>query len=217
MEQCSIVLWNFIIIYKSISRILSQTFICETMSSTSTTTLVEGVVPLDLAATRKKNEDWIRAWRKANGVKSQATLPTKVEAHTAWVIGHGWAMRDAVAWKNLCEKAKFSASIPIDADLDLLAGTLTTAALLDTHPIGLICFARSELKQPEWTLLALDCIRVRFCVEICDKHPEAEDGAPTSPETVEVPDDDDAPSSPGGKKRRFEYSPTQHSEVSGEI
>lgn len=205
-----------IIFYKSIYRILSQFFNCETMSSESTVKLVNPEVGMDTAAVRKRNDDWIRAWRKANGVKKQATLPTKVEEHTAWVMSQGWSMRDANAWKGLCEKAKFSSSVPIDHDLDLLLGTLDAASQLDSHPIGLICFARCELKQNEWSLTALQAIRDRFMIL---QAVTEEDVTEPVASPIEIHSDhDEEPSSPGGKKRRFEHcSPTQHSDVSGEI
>lgn len=160
------------------------------------------VVAIDLVAAKKRNEDWIRAWKKANGVKKQATLPTKVEEHTAWVLQQGWSMRDAMAWKNLCEKAKFSASVPIDADLDLLHETLELAAHVETHPIGLICFARCELHQPEWNLLAAQAIRDRFIGAVCVSDDDTPPEDVGHDEEVE-PDDDDAPTSGEGKKRKF--------------
>lgn len=177
------------------------------MSSTKpVTTSTTTIVPVDLVAAKKRNEAWIAAWKKANGVKKQATLPTKVEEHTAWVLQQGWSMRDAMAWKNLCEKAKFSASVPIDADLDLLHDTLELAAHVDTHPIGLICFARCELHQLEWTLRAAQAIRDRFIGVACVDEGEDDDVVVLVPPNTgrgTPEDDDDAPTSGEGKKRKF--------------
>lgn len=187
------------------------------MSSEKKSSVPENVVPVDLVAARKRNEDWIRAWRMANGVKKQATLPTKVEEHTAWVLAQGWSMRDACAWKNLCEKAKFSASLPIDADLDLLHESIELSAHLETHPIGIICFARCELKQPEWNLRAAQAIRERFIgslEESVDELPAVLfEGAPGTGGGPPPEDQDDASSSGDGKRRKRDYEATQEYEI----
>lgn len=181
------------------------------MSSEKKSSVPENVVPVDLVAARKRNKDWIRAWKVANGVKKQATLPTKVEEHTAWVLAQGWSMRDACAWKNLCEKVKFSASVPIDAELDLIQKTIEYASHLDTHPIGIICFARCELKQPEWSLRAVDAIRERFFADVVPPSPPASAVAspPVFPDGDLPSDDDERPSSGDGKRRKRDYEASQ--------
>lgn len=191
------------------------------MSSEKKSSVPANIVPVDMVAARKRNEDWIRAWKAANGVKKQSTLPTKVEEHTAWVLAQGWSMRDACAWKNLCEKVKFSASVPIDADLDLIQKTCEYASHLDTHPIGLICFARCELKQPEWTLRAVDAIRERFFADVIPVHEEDAETSqelaarmPIQPLVIESSEDDDErPSSGDGKRRKRDYEATQEYEI----
>lgn len=188
------------------------------MSSSTTTAVTTAAhpgacIPINATTIKSRNDAYVAAWKKANSVKKQCVLPTKIEENNAWVLQQGWAQRDAIAWRNLCEKAKFSASVPFDADLDLLHGTLDVAGHVETHPIGLICFARTELKQQDWNLQALQAIRDRFIGTVCDD--EVDEVVVVDPlahlADGDLPDDDDASTSGNGKKRRRYSGPTQAS------
>jgi len=110
--------------------------------------------------TKVKSAAYVRDWKKRAHVTTQTTLQTKSESFTAWVLKQGWPLAQMRTWTSLCEKAKYSHSGDGSGDeLKLLYQTLDLADHLDVHPIGLLTYARSEMRLHDWTLEAIKAVR----------------------------------------------------------
>lgn len=157
---------------------------------------------------KKKNDDWIRAYKKASGQKKQTVLPSAVTQNNEWAVRAGWSLTDAATWRNLCEKAKYAGDgAEADGLISLLAETIEMAGHCDTHPIGLIHFARTAHGQKTWDLDTLDYLAAHMLTVDAEK-----DGAqPPSPEIfTEV---GEAPGAPRKKARVRDYEATQPVEL----
>ena len=106
---------------------------------------------IDLEDRKKKNDAWISAFKKSHGIKKQSVLPSQTMQHNEWAIKTGWSMSDANTWRQLCEKAKFAMDDNEGVGiLCLLSETVAMANHCDSHPIGLIHFARTARGRPVW-------------------------------------------------------------------
>jgi len=130
-------------------------------SSTSVkAALPTNVVPVNLEDRKKKNDAWISAFKKTHGIKKQSVLPSQTMQHNEWAIKAGWSMSDANTWRQLCEKAKFAMDDNEGVGiLCLLSETVAMANHCDSHPIGLIHFARTARGRPVWDLDTLDYLQ----------------------------------------------------------
>lgn len=161
--------------------------IIETTMSTSTTRVI------NLPEQKKKNEAWIRAYKKASGQKKQTVLPSAVTQNNEWAVRKGWSMQDATTWRGICEKAKYASDeVDGDAIIALLLETIEIAGHCDTHPIGIIHFARTQHDRKVWDLDTLDYLQANLL---------GEQTPPGSPRETEPPG---AP-----VKRRRDYEATQ--------
>lgn len=126
-------------------------------ATSSQAALPSNVVKVDLEDRKKKNEAWIRAFKKSQGIKKQSVLPSATMQHNEWAIKTGWSMSDATTWRSLCEKAKFAMDDNEGVGiLCLLSETVAMANHCDSHPIGLIHYARTAHGRPVWDLDTLD-------------------------------------------------------------
>lgn len=99
---------------------------------------------------------------------------------------------DACHWRSLCEKAKYAQDdIEGESYLELLVETIEMAAHCESHPIGLISFARTSYGAKTWDIDTLHMMKDQLLDE--DEIPEGH-GTPV--------DEDDVEGSGSGKKRR---------------
>jgi len=165
----------------------------------------------DTSSNKSKSVAFITAWKKRAGYTVQQSLQTKSEAFIASCLAEGWTIRDVRSWTTLAERAKYSRMSDHDhyEVLKLLHGTLDMAEHLGVHPVGLICYARCELSQPEWSLSALKVVKDKFYgdeyeISTMPDSDEHSDDAPTEVDDVKLV----CPGAP--KKRRvLEETPTQ--------
>jgi len=139
---------------------------------------------------KNKSAAYVRDWKKRAHVATQSTLQTKSEAFTAWVLTQGWALRDMRVWTSLCEKAKYSQAGAVPGDeLKLLCETLDFADHLDVHPIGLICYARAEMRLMDWTLEAVKAVRETLLQEDEADEKDSNGNSAGSDDETEVTDE----------------------------
>ena len=164
---------------------------------------------IDLEDRKKKNTAWISAFKKTHGVKKQSVLPSATMQHNEWAIKSGWSMSDATVWRGLCEKAKFAMDDTEGVGiLCLLSETVAMANHCDSHPIGLIHFARTSHGRPVWDLDTLDYLKDHLLDEVSST-------PPGSPEMAVPGALDDRPRT----KRRlnFEEQATQPSDTDDDV
>jgi len=124
------------------------------------------VVVMSLEERKKRNDAFVANFKRAGSAMKQTTMQTKSEKFTAFVLENGWSMKDMRTWTALCEACKTCQSPrDIGEAMRLLSDTIDLAVHLDVHPIGLICYARAEFKQFDWTMAALEVVRSRLLVE----------------------------------------------------
>jgi len=130
-------------------------------STTAATTVVPTVfTKVDLEDRKKKNDAWIHAFKKTQGVKKQTTLPSQTMQHNEWAIRSGWSMSDATTWRGVCEKAKYAFDdIEGLGIISLVGETIDMASHCNTHPIALIHFARTVHGRPVWDLDTIDYLK----------------------------------------------------------
>lgn len=168
------------------------------MASSSSTTPQTKVptTPIQISVLqdrKKKNEAFVRAYKKENNIKTQAVLPSATMANNEWAIKSGWSMSDATVWRGLCEKAKFATDdVEGDGIICLLKETIEMANHCDAHPVGLIHFARTSHGRPVWDLDTLDYLQANMLPS----------GA--TPEQIMDDDDDVTVTTTSGKKRLFQ-------------
>ena len=108
--------------------------------------------------------------------------------HNEWAIKTGWSMSDANTWRQLCEKAKFAMDDNEGVGiLCLLSETVAMANHCDSHPIGLIHFARTARGRPVWDLDTLDYLQQNML------------------STPNTPEEDHAVETPRPNKRRLAF------------
>lgn len=124
------------------------------------------ITKVDLEDRKKKNDAWIRAFKKTHGVKKQTTLPSQTMQHNEWAIRSGWSQSDATTWRALCEKAKYAIDDTEGLGVVCLIGeTIAMANHCDAHPIALINFARTSHGRPVWDLDTLDYLQAHLLDE----------------------------------------------------
>lgn len=161
-------------------------------SSSSSVPTASGVLT---AGGRSRNEAFIRRFRKENGVMKQSTLPSTSTAHSEWAIASGWSMKDAQDWRSLCEKLKFAREDQQGRELiGLVEGTISLANHCDSHPIGLLHFARVERGIPVWDATALVTLKSTLLPS---------DGEASDEGSSMSVEDDDATPPTGSKKRAY--------------
>lgn len=178
-------------------------------ASTTQAKMPTNVVKIDLEDRKKKNAAWISAFKKSHGVKKQSVLPSATMQHNEWAIKSGWSMSDATTWRGLCEKAKFAMDDTEGVGiLCLLSETVAMANHCDSHPIGLIHFARTSHGRPVWDLDTLDYLKDHLLDEVSST-------PPGSPEMAVPGALDDRPRT----KRRldFEEQATQPYDIDDDI
>jgi hypothetical protein len=122
--------------------------------------VMEGANKVDLVERKKKNEAWMRAFKKTHGIKKQSVLPSATTQHNEWAIKEGWSMMDANTWRSICEKAKFATDdTEGEGILCLISETIAMAGHCDAHPIALIHLARTQYERKVWDLDALDYMK----------------------------------------------------------
>lgn len=155
-------------------------------ATTSQANLPTNVVKVDLEDRKKKNDAWIRAFKKTHGIKKQSVLPSATMQHNEWAIKSSWSMSDATAWRTLCEKAKFAMD---DTEgigiLCLLSETVAMANHCDSHPVGLIHFARTSHRRPVWDLDTLDFLQQNLLSEEPNTPPGTPNQDPAASPTYE--------------------------------
>lgn len=160
---------------------------------------------VDLEDRKKKNDAWISAFKKTHGVKKQSVLPSATMQHNEWAIKSNWSMSDATTWRSLCEKAKYAIDDQEGVGiLCLVSETIAMANHCDSHPIGLIHFARTAHGQAVWDLDALDYMQAHM-LDDGERVPFSNPDGPTPPGTPEADMKElSAPSAPRGKRRALE-------------
>lgn len=158
-----------------------------------------------------KNASFVSAFRKKAGIKVQSTLPSAVTLNNEWAVREGWGIVDATSWRSICEKAKYAQDdVEGDSILELLLETIELAAHCETHPIGIMNFARTSFGQKSWDIDSAHYLREHL-LDDGEKAPVQED-QPQHAETtcVDVDDDDDDNDAvdKGWKRGRYE-GPTQ--------
>lgn len=142
---------------------------------------------------KESNDKFIKSFKKASGQKTQTVLPSAVTANNEWAIKNDWSIVDAMHWRALCEKAKFARDdIEGESYLELLIDTVEMAAHCESHPIGLINFARTQFGAKTWDIDVLHMLKDNLLVD------DQEGGSSEHPEV----DVDDEEASGDGKKRR---------------
>jgi len=142
---------------------------------------------------KKKSAAFVADWKKRTHHTTQTTLQTKSEAFTAWCLTQGWAMKDMRTWTTLCEKAKYSVCDGNVADeLKLLLETVDLADHINCHPVGLICYARCEMKIQDWNLEGIRAVRDTILEHEVEQSDDVEpDGGPAeSGEDTDVEEDE---------------------------
>lgn len=153
---------------------------------------LNSVIAAESDAARKKadNEKFIKAFKRSAGTKTQTVLPSAITANNEWAVRQGWSICDAMHWRSLCEHAKLAQDeIEGDSTLELLLGTIEVAARCDSHPCGLIAYARQAFGAKTWDIDTLHMMMDQLI-------PEDEQ------DQVEVDGDDDSDTG-SGKKRKF--------------
>lgn len=142
----------------------------------------------DAAEKKAANDKFIKAFKKSSGQKTQTVLPSATTANNEWAVREGWSICDAMHWRSLCERAKHAQDdVEGDSFLELLMGTIEVAARCDSHPIGLIAYARTAFGAKTWDIDTLHMMMDNILEET---------------DTVDVDKDDDEGSG-SGKKRKF--------------
>lgn len=157
---------------------------------------------VDLEDRKKKNDAWISAFKKTHGIKKQSVLPSATMQHNEWAIKSNWSMSDATTWRSLCEKAKYAIDDQEGVGiLCLVSETIAMANHCDSHPIGLIHFARTAHGQAVWDLDALDYMQAHM-LDDDERVPFHDADGETPPATLEA--EMSAPPAPRGKRRALE-------------
>lgn len=166
---------------------MSENAAATTSAATKKTSLPLNVTKVDLEDRKKKNDAWIRAFKKTHGVKKQTTLPSQTMQHNEWAIRAGWSQSDATTWRALCEKAKYAIDDTEGLGVVCLIGeTIAMANHCDAHPIALIHFARTSHGRPVWDLDTLDYLQAH----LLDDEDVVQTTSPPHDECVDIDDDD---------------------------
>lgn len=132
----------------------------------------------EFAAIEKRdatNKNFVKAFKKASGVKKQTTLPTASVLHNEWAVKHDWSMADAMTWRCLCEKVKYAQEDAESSALfAVIADTIDLSAHCETHPVGLIHFARTSFGLRTWDMDAIEFLKDNLLAED-DKAPSDHD------------------------------------------
>lgn len=145
---------------------MSENAAATTSAVAQKTSLPLNITKVDLEDRKKKNDAWIRAFKKTHGVKKQTTLPSQTMQHNEWAIRSGWSQSDATTWRALCEKAKYAIDDTEGLGVVCLIGeTIAMANHCDAHPIALINFARTSHGRPVWDLDTLDYLQAHLLEE----------------------------------------------------
>lgn len=106
---------------------------------------------------KERNDNFIKAFRRVNNIKTQTKLPSATQLHDEWAIRQGWSIVDATTWRRLVDAAR-TATDDIEGEgiIELLRGTLVIADRCNGHPIGLIHMARTEFGCDKWDIDALN-------------------------------------------------------------
>lgn len=174
----------------------------------SSTTIVKEM-PLSAKEKKEFNDNFVKAFKKQSGVKKQTTLPTASVMHNEWAIKSGWSMADAMTWRCLCEKVKFAQD---DAEASALFAvvndTIEIAAHCQTHPVGLIHFARTSLGVKNWDMDAIEFVKDNLLMDPTDPDNEATLHLDQPEDQDDIEDDrhQDDFHEPAGKRKRMEAS-----------
>lgn len=157
-------------------------------ATTTKASLPLNITKVDLEDRKKKNDAWIRAFKKTHGVKKQTTLPSQTMQHNEWSIRSGWSQSDATTWRGLCEKAKYAMDDTEGLGVVCLIGeTIAMAHHCDTHPIALIHFARTSHGRPVWDLDTIDYLSAHMLDD--DNAPQPVDDDQSSDDGFNLPDE----------------------------
>lgn len=170
------------------------------MTATEKLDLLNSTIAAESDAAKKKsdNEKFIKAFKKASGQKSQTVLPTMTNTHNEWAVREGWSICDAMHWRSLCERAKTAQDdIEGDSFLELLLGTIELAGRCESHPVGLIAYARTAFGAKTWDIDTLHMMMDN----LLEEDGPAKEG-PEFGEQVDIDDDDDDKAIPDGKRKR---------------
>lgn len=149
--------------HSKIVKTMSENAAATTSAAVQKASLPLNITKVDLEDRKKKNDAWIRAFKKTHGVKKQTTLPSQTMQHNEWAIRSGWSQSDATTWRALCEKAKYAIDDTEGLGLVCLIGeTIAMANHCDAHPIALINFARTSHGRPVWDLDTLDYLQAHL-------------------------------------------------------
>lgn len=173
---------------------MSENAAATTSAAVQKTSLPLNITKVHLEDRKKKNDAWIRAFKKTHGVKKQTTLPSQTMQHNEWAIRSGWSQSDATTWRALCEKAKYAIDDTEGLGVVCLIGeTIAMANHCDAHPIALINFARTSHGRPVWDLDTLDYLQAHLLDddEVGAKTPSPPKQTLLCDECVDIDDDDD--------------------------
>jgi len=191
-----------------------------TMSQSTATTVKSqaNTLPVNLEERKKKNDAWISAFKKSHGIKKQSVLPSSTTQHNEWAIKSGWSMSDATTWRGLCEKVKYAMD---DTEgiglLCLIAETIEIANHCDSHPVGLIHFARTAHDRKVWDLETIDYLKANLLPAEDDHHVEVDhdDDGMTPPNTPPSPKR--KASAPGAPQRKRMYEASQPFDMDDDV
>lgn len=100
-------------------------------------------------------------------------------------------------WRSLCERVKYARDdIEGESLLELMIETIEVAAHCNSHPIGLIAFARTNFGAKTWDIDTVHMLKDNLL------------GDDEIPEGSEVDADDDEHSG-SGKRRKRDYEASQ--------
>lgn len=102
---------------------------------------------------KEANDKFIKAFKKSSGQKTQTVIPSATTANNEWAVREGWSICDAMHWRSLCEKCKHAQDdIEGDSFLELMLGTIEISGRCESHPIGVIAYARTAFGAKTWDI-----------------------------------------------------------------